>query len=179
MLQRTLAVVLALTSGHALSEEGDAGVKLSALLKGVPVGGVALGSFLPGLRGYALDTERARLEALPALARCDSLECLTKALKKCEASKLVRNERTYGCGLGAEKERRVGWYAVARHPAGGCGVLVFAGRGERVVADRWCRAVPFDHYEFACPDEAWVTEGRKRDAAMRASQKKAATKRKK
>ena len=124
--------------------------------KGLGLGGTPIRTLTkPGdqIHGHAAEVERARLAELGPLATCSDRACLEAALTRCTPARLDVYEQRGGCAMEAPRLPLHAWYAVAKRKRGRCEVLMFGARGAQVVADRWCRGVPLQHYDLACPDD--------------------------
>ncbi|MCU0697906.1 MAG: hypothetical protein MUC96_15380 [Myxococcaceae bacterium] len=157
-----------MTVALLLSASPDGGLEVSdvtaalLLMKG-PDGGVPrfrvsrINNGIPLVRGHALGVEKERLSSLGPLAECFDRECFEQAFKSCTPTRYEVPVFRGGCGTEPQSGPTVGWYATRRVPKKrACEVVMFAARGEQVVVDRSCRAIPLAGYDFACPDEPSV-----------------------
>lgn len=158
-----LLQVVAPDGGVATGDGGPAAqrFRVSALLGIARVArGTSIGvgrAITPGeeIHGHAAEVERARLAELGPLVTCSDRACLEAALAQCKPARLDVYEQRGGCAMEAPRPPLHAWYAVAKRKRR-CEVLMFGARGAQVVADRWCRGVPLQHYDLACPDDPEV-----------------------
>lgn len=110
----------------------------------------------PLMRGHAAEVEKERLAPLGSPKTCDDRSCFEQAFATCVPARFAAPVTQGHCATEPRQEPVVGWYATRRVPKQGCRVVMFAARGEQVVVDRECRAVPLEYYDLACPDDPEV-----------------------